>query len=457
MSCVQSVHTANPEEHVSKPEVTGSNVMEVATAAGAASMPRADAPQEPPKEPSMSMGAEPGRVIAEPADEAAHIFDPEALYTFDVEIAAADLARVDSNPAAEEYVPARLSFEGKTYQVGYRYKGSLGAFFPPCTNFLDGSKAGKCSIKLSFNWKDPEGQFFGLKKLLFHAMNNDPSMLRERLGYSLFRAMGVPASRATHAVLRVNGEANIYALVEEVDGRFTRSRFSEGGKGNLYKEIWPVHDDAQAYLEALETNEDDMPSVDRMLRFKRAIAESPQAMQPWMDSDVTTSYMAVDRVILNDDGAFHFYCFDMAIGNNPKPPGNHNYYWYEAKDVDRLWIIPWDLDMAMSDATNPPHLATDWRTMPMPSECNVCEVSGQSGSPPSGCDPVIRNWQALTSGYQAKIDRFISGPFSKATVDASLTQWKQQIISAGYPVQEQAVSELISVLDRARTNRGFRY
>ena len=43
----------------------------------------------------------------------------------------------------------------------------------------------------------------------------------------------------------------LFALVEEVDGRFARSRFSESGKGNVYKEVWPVHTSPTPYREAL--------------------------------------------------------------------------------------------------------------------------------------------------------------------------------------------------------------
>ena len=397
-------------------------------------------------------------VIAEPQDEATHVFDQDVLHTFDVEIAPDDLAMADSNPGAEEYVPGRFTFEGTTYEVGYRYKGSLGAFFPPCTNYLDGSKDGKCSIKISFNWKDPEQKFFGLKKLLFHSMNNDPSMMRERLGYGMFRKMGVPASRATHAVLRVNGKAEIYALVEEVDSRFTRSRFAEGGKGNLYKEIWPTNVDPQAYLNALKTNEDDQPSVERVLRFEQAIAEGSEAMANWMDVDVTTSYMAVDRVIVNDDGAFHLYCGGNSLSNNPNSPSNHNYYWYEAKDTDRLWIVPWDLDHSLSDRPDGPHITTDWREPPTPAACNVCEgFSLSAAGPPSACDAMFKNMLTWLAAYEAKIDRFLEGPFRKEAVDAELASWKQQIMDAGFSVDQAALDDLTRILDWVRTNRGYRY
>lgn len=155
-------------------------------------------------------------------------------------------------------------------------KGSVGGFLKPCTNAdlggVPGPKVGKCSIKLSFDEVDPEARFYGLKKLNLHSMNQDPSMMRDRLAYAMFRENGVPASRAVHARVMFNGKLQgLFIAVEQVDGRFTRSRFTEGGKGNLYKEIWPMHTDAAAYTNALVTNEDQMPSVQRMLDFHTAI------------------------------------------------------------------------------------------------------------------------------------------------------------------------------------------
>jgi hypothetical protein len=60
-------------------------------------------------------------------------------------------------------------------------------------------------MKVSFDWQNPDGRFYGLRKLQFHAMNRDPSMLKERLGYSIFRDFGVAAPRAAHARLLING------------------------------------------------------------------------------------------------------------------------------------------------------------------------------------------------------------------------------------------------------------
>lgn len=424
-------------------------------------------------------GGEPpaGPVIAEPHDEASTIYDQSQFRTYKLELEQSDLDTINASPAAEMYVPGKLIFQGQTYaNVGVRYKGSVGAFQAPCTlngtlASHSGPKDGKCSIKVSFNWRDPEGRFYGLKKLLFHSMNNDPSFMRDRLGYAMFREMGVPAPRATHARLLINGELEgVFALVEEIDGRFTRSRFSEGGEGNLYKEIWPIHDDPQAYLNALESNTDENPSVDRMLRFKDAVLEGPAAMTPWLDRGVTSAYLAVDRVILNDDGIFHFWCGSGGVGNNPMIPGNHNYYWYENMSSDRMWLIPWDFDLAFTDPTLEPtveaallHIASDW-TQP----AETCGCSNSNYQAPPACDPMIKNFQTWLPEYNSKVDDFIAGPFSEANVEAKLATWSKQIDSAvrktagtngapSYDEWQSGIETLRAIVDNARANRGYPY
>jgi hypothetical protein len=49
--------------------------------------------------------------------------------------------------------------------------------------------------------------------------------------------MGIPAPRATHAKLLINGEyVGVFALIENIDVRFTRHNY-DSGEGNLYKEV----------------------------------------------------------------------------------------------------------------------------------------------------------------------------------------------------------------------------
>lgn len=433
----------------------------------------------PPADPQPPAG-DPGTVVYEPQDEAAFLWDDAALHTFDIELDPQDLLAIDASPAAELYVEGKLTFDGTTHgPVGVRYKGSYGAFLAPCTadqlGELGGARVGKCSIKVSFNWLDPEQRFFGLKKLQFHSLGHDASMMRERLGYAMFREMDVPAPRAVHVRLRINGKfVGLYGLIEQIDGRFARAHFSEGGTGNLYKEVWPVHANPDVYVAALKTNRDEMPSVQQMLDFRAAVEQGSELALRWLDVDMTMRYLAVDRVLVNDDGIMHFWCTAGGQGANPGPFGNHNYYWYFADNSTRAWLIPWDLDSSMKP-DGFVQVYTPWSVQPQ--QCG-CQSYPQQQFPipqaPPGCDPLIAAWASRLDLYNAQVDAFVTGPFSAAAIDAKLDAWASLIrvavaeqeaagiiaVDSGVLSVEQwdyAVQRLRTDLDYIRDNRGYPY
>jgi hypothetical protein len=408
--------------------------------------------------------------IAKPQDAAEYLFDPTKVRTYNIIVAQSDLRALDAAPAAEVYVPASLEFEGtRIDNLRVRYKGGYGAFLPPCTGddlLATGVKTGKCSIKLAFDQVDPEKRFHGLRKLNFHSMNRDGSMLRDRLGYSLFRDSGLVAPRSVHARVLINGRLEgLFALVEQVDGRFTRSRFTDGGEGNLYKEIWPIHRDRKAYVDALETNEDESPSVDAMLDFKAAIERGASAAEAFVDRDYLMKYVAIDRVIINDDGIFHWWCITAGAGNNPGGVGNHNYYWYQESARDFFWLIPWDFD----NAFNASGMVVVWPEWSERATC-TCASTPSSFVPqvPASCDPLTQHFITWMGDYDRHVDAFISGPFAAAAVNAKLDTWVAQIrphvVEAagrlGAPSErawEEAVRALRTTINAARANRGYRY
>jgi hypothetical protein len=374
-------------------------------------------------------------IATDPEDEAAYIYDQNALRTYELLVPPDDLARIDADPAAEEYVAGMLRFEGRDYgPVGVRYKGSVGAFRDCLTGINMGAKkCTKLSMKVSFNWQDPEGRFYGLKKLQFHAMNRDPSMLKERLGYTLFRQFGIAAPRAVHARLLINGAlVGLFALVEQIDGRFTRSRFREGGEGNLYKEGWPLDTNGKATTDALlrptlQTNEDENPSLQPMLDFGQALqnADSSDALDvltKYTDLDYTMRYVAVDRATGDDDGPFHWYCFGIACSN-------HNYYWYEEQNVERMWIVAWDQDSSFNLNNTTTTLWFDWDDTSLGCRAlthNPYLVPLRA----SACDPLIRDWALLQQRYLEATQAFLEGPFEQLRVAAELALWEQQITPA---------------------------
>jgi len=322
------------------------------------------------------------------------IFDQNELHTFELTLSPENLNKINADPAAEEYVEGKLTFNGETLeQVGIRYKGSIGAFVGCLTG-------------------------------------------RDWTNYWFFREMGVPAPRAVHARLLINGEfSGVYALVEQIDGRFTRWNF-EDGTGNLYKEIWPLNSSGQAfsdseYIDHLKTNEDENPTANLISGFANAVSNAKEeelqgVISEWMNVEEIMSYIAVDRTIRNDDGAFHWYC----NGGSCAP---HNFYWYEDPTEKKLHLIPWDLDNAFENIISPANPVTPivdaWGQT-----SNDCQpfAAGFLGlrQRSSACDKLTGGWASFTEVFDRKKEEFTQGPLSDEVVDNLITTWQEQIRAA---------------------------
>ncbi len=366
-----------------------------------------------------------------------YLFDQDKFLTFELILSEENLAFLDNDPAAEEYVEGSLKFEGETVSpVGIRYKGSIGAFVGCVSgsNWFEPSGYKTCpklSMKIKINWENSSDKFYGLKKLQFHSMNQDPSQMRERLGYHLFRSMGVAAPRCVHIKLLINGQfTGVYTLVEQIDGRFADYHF-EDGTGNVYKEIWPLRSNGQAwpdqsYKEALKTNEEEA-NVDLFKSFAQELSVSnegnvKEVIEKYMDVKEALAYCVVDRVIKHDDGPFHWYCG----GGDCNP---HNFYFYESPSAAKVHLVPWDLDHSFTNYTSPNAVTLipdDWGEI-----SNNCQPfsNGFFGlqQKSAACDKLINGWVQYSSEFEQIKQEFKQGPMSQNDVDALLVKWQAQI------------------------------
>lgn len=369
-----------------------------------------------------------------------YIYDQDILRTYNLILPKSSLLELDQNPTAEEYVQGALIFEGDTISpVGIRYKGSIGAWVG-CTSGIDifnpsGIKTcTKLSRKIKINWNGRDEKFIKLKKIQFHSMNSDPSQMHERLGYWLFREMGVPAPRSVHAKLNVNGQyVGLFALTEQIDNRFIKENYDDD-KGNLYKEIWPLSTDGvqysdQKYIDALKTNEDDNPNIALIKNLGESIANAELSkaqgiVEQFLDMDEIISYAVVDRTIRHDDGPFHWYCSE----NNCS---NHNYYWYEEPNKEKLHLIAWDLDNAFANIINNANpitpIADEWietsnNCQPFP---HLLAVQWSAS-----CDKLTATLASYTYKYEQKKLQLLNGPMSEASVNQMLDTWQNQIKEA---------------------------
>jgi spore coat protein CotH len=160
----------------------------------------------------------------------------EACDAFDVQ-QDPPLPQCEYQPATfhAEYDPDPLDAVTETFvspevEIGIRLKGR--ASYNPI-----GEKPG---LKIKF----ASGQrFLGLSKLTLNNVRQDPSGIRERMAYRIYRDAGLDAPLANNARVYVKrGEAasyeyyGLYANVQTLDRRFIEYRFGEvaGEAGNLF-------------------------------------------------------------------------------------------------------------------------------------------------------------------------------------------------------------------------------
>lgn len=373
---------------------------------------------------------------------AGYLFAQDRLHTFEISVSDENLATIDDDPTAEEYVEASMMFEGEDIgAVGLRYKGSLGGF-AGCTadEGPDFEPAGaktcrKLSMRVKFNWNDPDTEFYGVRKLQFHSHNLDPTKMHERLGYWLFSDFGVPAPRSTHARVVINGEyVGLFGLTEQVDGRFTRDRF-DSGKGNLFKGDWPFTSSFgprpdDRWRESQKTNEDDGGELfidEFAVELSEASTEQERraVLDTWTDADELLRYSVVDRAIRHDDGPFHWYCV-------PEGCGNQNFYWYEQPKSQTVHLIAWDLDGAFRNISEEdPYtaLADGWGEIT--ANCEIFSFGELDRLQRSAaCDPLVGALHERDAERQVLIEEFLAGSFSPASVQAKLDEWVELLTPA---------------------------
>ncbi len=380
-----------------------------------------------PVEPPPGMAPEPGaNGLRDPnnvVDKATPIFDESKIQTYDFTIADPNWERTAEQ---EKYVQGKLTFNGQEYgPIGIRYKGAY-------TLMTCIQNRCRKSLKVDFSEFNKDLKFHGLKRLNFHVMFNDDAFMRDRLGYGLQREFGVPAPRAAYAKVTINGKSTgIYTVVEAIDGQFVRSRFADG-KGNVYKETWPMYTTEDPYKKALKTNEDEMPVVAPMVKFTQAIKASTDAnfaqmLGQWMDVDLLAKTIAVDRALHNWDGPLTaWYCFGS-------PCKNHNVYWYQESQKERVWMLLWD----MNDVFKPSVIKQMWKdglvdwNVPGKScdQAGIVRVhGGNTAAAPPMCDPfVAKIATVLRPRYVAAQKMLAETLFTKEKMTAKINAMSAQL------------------------------
>lgn len=267
------------------------------------------------------------------------IYDDHSLPRIDITIPQGDLDAMYADPWSDIEYKARFSFtregiEESFLDIGLRIRGNTSR------------NKEKKSFKVSFNTFIEGGEFHELEKMNLNAEVNDPSLLRSKLSWTVFRKLGVPGLRSNHVLLYINSQFyGVYINTEQIDESFVNSRFGTND-GNLYKCTYPadleyisenpndyIIGDEDGRVYDIRTNQE-WDDYGDLSDFISAIHEYSgtrfmEELEQRMNVQQYLKIMAVDVMSANWDGY---------IGNK------NNYYLYRDQVSGRIEYIPYDLD-----------------------------------------------------------------------------------------------------------------
>ena len=254
-------------------------------------------------------------------------FTQAQVHDIYVELDEKDWQAVLDSPEEKEYYTADVSIDGSEIEnAGFRTRG----------NSSLRAAGWRHSDRLPFRIKFDEyvdGQtFLGLDEMVLNNGNDDPSFLREYLGYEAFRQLGMEVPYVAFFNLYVNGKPHgLYVGVEAVDNSYLDRTFG-GHKGSLYKAGEGATLEADTDLDLMEQKKgssQDKSDIQKLIRILDEMETGEKGeIESILDVDSVLRYFAGNAVLHNWDDYAGQFC--------------HNYYLY--MDNGRFHMLPWDMN-----------------------------------------------------------------------------------------------------------------
>jgi spore coat protein CotH len=271
--------------------------------------------------------------------EAGSVYRDNMVPRVDISINPDTLAWIYENVESNLEFRATFTFTTDTLaetveEVGFRLRGNTSR------------ESQKKSFKVSFNTYQSGRKFYGVEKLNLNGEHNDPSVIRAKIGWDLLREFGIPAPRANHVRVYINGNYyGLYINVEHIDEEFVESRF-ENKDGNLYKCLWPADltyqgtnpenykymaGDRRVYDLKSNTEADDYTDLANFISKLNQLPSSVFACEM--------------KKIFNVYDYLRVIAMDIFLGNWDGPIYNkNNFYLYSNTASNKIEYIPYDLD-----------------------------------------------------------------------------------------------------------------
>ena len=271
------------------------------------------------------------------------LFDDSRVTSIYITIPTDSLNVIMTDVLSDHYFLARFIFddnEGKDTleNIGFRLRGNTSRY------------AKKKSFKISFNEYVSGRKYQGVKKINLNGEHNDPTMIREKLFYDIWKKAGLVERRTSFVKLFINGTYyGLYTNLEEMEKEWLTRVYPDNG-GNLYKCTYPadlvyIGNDQQLYKNLenstvtggrvydLQTNKtaDDYSGLVEFINT--------------LDQSANASFEASIKSVLNVDNFLKALALDVATGNwDDYGYNKNNYYLYDNPLSGQFCFITYDPD-----------------------------------------------------------------------------------------------------------------
>jgi len=231
-----------------------------------------------------------------------------------------------SGPFQNAYTTFHASIEidgQELSDIGIRKKGFIGS-----------QSTTKPGLKINLDEFIEGAELFGTDNVTLNNAVQDPSLIRQCMGYGVFADAGYPAPRCNFARVSMNGEdLGIYAHVEPIKRSFLRSHFGND-HGDLYEGT--LSDFREGWVQTFDVkNSDTDAEMTQIVGLTEALKEEgdlSDRVSPYLDLDQFLSFWALESLTGHWDGY---------NGNT------NNFYVYGDPGAGSLVFLPWGLDDVM--------------------------------------------------------------------------------------------------------------
>ena len=257
------------------------------------------------------------------------------------------------------YAKTKVLIDGLSLpDTGMRFKGN--------SSYRFASRGLKRPFKIDTNRFTKGQKLHGRTKLNFSNAFLDSAFMKEKLGYELYHAAGMPTPGVGWAdvTLTIEGLAKkkplgIYVIIEQVDDRYIGQNLGKASKGSLLMKPESMDDwrylgeEPKAYerynIKVGEKNVDQIRRFAKLLKLVEQGSDDEFAREigKRMNLEQFAGYLAATSILVN---------IDSYIGMP------HNYYLLMDKADGRLRMLPWDLNETFGTFTmgRSPEMLAKW-------------------------------------------------------------------------------------------------